>query len=128
LGPSGKVPVLDATLPVDPASATFLGNASDMLLTVDLDDSVTLWNVTDSRHPVRATTLGSAVPSDFSQGSPDGVVTSDTAGTLTAVLGADGKLRLWHIGKALGVTLAGSIPVPDPVPTWPACCLTDSTP
>jgi WD40 repeat protein len=111
---SGKTPVLDATLPVDPATAAFLGNASDALLTVDLDDGVTLWNVTNPRHPVRAAALGSMVLSDVSRGSPGGVVTSDMAGTLTAVLGTDGMLRLWHIGKGLRVTLAGSIPVPDP--------------
>jgi WD40 repeat protein len=111
---SGKTPVLDATLPVDPATAAFLGNASDALLTVDLDGGVTLWNVTDPRHPVRAATLGSAAISDISQPSPDGVVTSGTAGTLTAVLGTDGLLRLWRVGKGPKATLAGSIPVPDP--------------
>jgi WD40 repeat protein len=111
---SGKIPVLDATLPVDPATAAFLGNASDALLTVDLDGGVTLWNVTDPRHPVRAAALGSAVLSDVSQWSPDGVVTSDTTGTLIAVLGANGTLRLWRVGKGPRVTLAGSIPVPAP--------------
>jgi len=111
---SGKTPVLDATLPVDPATAAFLGNASGALLTDDLDGGVTLWNVTDPRHPVRAASLGSAVLSDVSRGSPDGVVTSDTAGTLTAVLGADGLLRLWRVGNGPKVTLAGSIRVPDP--------------
>jgi len=111
---SGKTPVIDATLPVDPATAAFLGNASGALLTVDLDGGVTLWNVTDPRHPVRAASLGSAAISDISQGSPDGVVTSDTAGTLTAVLGADGLLRLWRVGKGPKATLAGSIPVPNP--------------
>jgi WD40 repeat protein len=111
---SGKTPVLDATLPVDPATAEFLGNGSDALLTVDLDGGVTLWNVAHPRQPVRAAALGTAVLSDVSQWSPDGVVTSDTAGTLTAVLGADGSLRLWRIGEGLRVTLAGSIPVPAP--------------
>ncbi len=33
---------------------------------------------------------------------------------MTAVLGADGLLRLWRVRKGLRVSLAGSIPVPDP--------------
>ena len=57
---SAKTPVLDATLPVNPATAAFLGNASDALLTVGLHGGVTVWNVTDPRHPVRAAALGSA--------------------------------------------------------------------
>jgi WD40 repeat protein len=112
---SGKTPVLDATLPVDPAAAEFLGNATDALLTVDLDGSVTLWNLTHPRQPVRAAALGSMVLSDVSQSSPNGVVTSDAAGTLTAVLGTDGSLRLWRIGKGPRATLVGSIQVPDPL-------------
>ena len=111
---SGTTPILDATLPVDPAGAFFLGNASDALLTVAVDGGVTLWNVTDPRHPVRAASLGSTVLGGIAEGSPGAVVTSDATGTMTAVLSADRLLRLWHVGKGLRATLAGSIPVPDP--------------
>jgi WD40 repeat protein len=111
---SGQAPVLNATLPGDAAIVGFLGDTSDSLLTVGSAASVSLWNLADPRRPVRTATLGTvAAPYDTAEQMRQ-YVTSDAAGTLVAVLGADGRLHLWHVGKGLEVTAAGSIPVPDP--------------
>lgn len=112
---SGKNPVLDATLPVEPAAVGFLGNAGKAMLTVDGKGRVTLWNTADPRHPVRAAPLGRMVIGHGPAASADGAIASGTNGTtLVSILGADGRLHLWRIGKGLRVTQAGWIPVRNP--------------
>lgn len=103
-------PVLDATVHSATRAISFLTDS--VLMTVASNGAVRLWDLTDPRHPVRASSLGSAVIPTTPGWAFSGEITADTAGHLVAVLGPDARLHLWRLTGA-SATEAGSIPASD---------------
>ena len=101
-------PVLESTLPFDPAQASFLGSSSRALITT-LSGDVRLWDLSDPRHPVQTSALGSVFAA--APIGPGFAVSTSNAGTLASVFSSDGNDWLWRISQARATRL-GAIPVP----------------
>lgn len=102
-------PTLAATLELTAAeeSASFLTDT--LVLTVAQDGQVTLWNLTDPRHPRRSASLGSIAHSIVTAGFAGVPVNEDNRYDLVAVLGDADTLHLWHITASGAAAEAGSI-------------------
>jgi WD40 repeat protein len=101
-------PVAEATIPVDAQDVTFL--TPHVLLTGTGTGQLRLWDLTDPRSPREGASLGRAVIPATDGWSYSGEVTSNTAGTLVAVLGPDDELHLWRVTSAYDVRELASIP------------------
>ena len=100
-------PVLESTLPFDPAQVSFLGSSSRALITTQGGD-VRLWDLSDPRHAVQGSALGSAFT--VASPGPGFAVWASNAGTLASVYSSDGNDWLWQISGQRATRL-GAIPV-----------------
>lgn len=102
-------PVLDATIPVAAEHVAFL--TPRLLLTVTGAGQVGLWDLADPASPRPGASLGTAVVPKGVGWSFAAEVTSNKAGTVVGVLGADHLLHLWRVASPYNVREASSMPV-----------------
>lgn len=104
--PSGPVP--EGSIPVAAESVTFLTPRT--LLIGTQSGQIQLWDVSDPRAPRKGASLGNAVVPHNNGWAFSGEVTTNSAGTLVSVLGADGDLHLWKVNSTFAAHQLSVIP------------------
>lgn len=104
--PSG--PVVETALGVAASDVTLL--TPHVLMTATGTGQVRLWDITNPRDPRPGAALSDAVIPSTRGWSFSGEVTTNSAGTLVSVLGADDRLHLWRVTSASEVRQLSAIP------------------